>query len=159
MSRRRNGNVNQTSSMTVAELAFQIRSLEGVGPNPAATSDDILAAEMRLGRTIPSELKECVRVMDGCEGGTPPDQSWTTFWPVRRWRPVAESGSTARFAHAVIFADYCQESWWYAFESTSAGHVRILKINGPDCVVSESLVEFLEAVLHDDPRIFGPQVG
>jgi hypothetical protein len=114
---------------------------------------------MRLGRTIPSELKELIRVMDGCEGEPPPDQSWTSFWPVGRWRLVVESGSTARFAHAIIFADYCQESWWYAFESTSPGHVRILKINGPDCVVSESLAEFLEAVLHDDPKIYGSQVG
>ena len=76
-----------------------------------------------------------------------------------RWRSVAESGSTDHYARAIIFADYCQESWWYAFESTGADRVRILKINGPDCVVSESLAEFLEAVLFNDPRIYGTQTG
>lgn len=145
--------------MTVTDLASEIRLLDGVFPNPAATSDDLIAAETRLERTIPSELKELLRVMDGCEGTTPGDQSWTAFWPVRRWRPVAEWGSTNRFSHAIIFADYSLESWWYAFEPMSAGRVRIVKINGPDCVVAESLVEFLDAVLRDDPKIYGLYSG
>lgn len=145
--------------MTVAELAYKIGSIEGVAPNRCATTDDIVAAEARLGASIPPELKQLVGVMNGCDGETPPEQSWTSFWPLRRWRVVAESGSTTHYRHAIIFADHCQESWWYAFEPTSADTVRILKINGPDCVVSDSLAEFLEAVLHDDPKIFGSQAG
>lgn len=145
--------------MTITELASKIGSIEGVAPNQGATSGDILAAEARLGRAIPSELRQLVEVMDGCEGETPPDRSWTTLWPLRRWRTVAELGSTNHYAPAIIFADYCQESWWYAFESTGAGKVRIVKIDGPDCVVSESLAEFLEAVLFDDPKIYGTRGG
>ena len=117
--------------MTVAELASKIGSIAGVAPNRGATADEIAAAEKRLGRAIPSDLQQLVRVMDGCEGETPPAQSWTKFWTLRRWRTVADDGSTAHYRHAIIFADYCQESWWYAFESTSADKVRVLKINGP----------------------------
>jgi SMI1 / KNR4 family (SUKH-1) len=145
--------------MTIEELASKIASIRGVAPRPGATADEILATERRLGRTIPSELKQLVEVMDGCDGETPPNQSWTTFWPLRRWRTVAGSGSTPYYTEAIIFADYCQESWWYAFDSADAGTVRVLKINGPDGVVSESLAEFLEAVLFDDPKIYGTLNG
>jgi hypothetical protein len=120
--------------MTIAELASKIGSIEGVAPHRGATSDEVLAAEVCLGRAIPSELKQTCWGDGWLRGRTPPDQSWTTFWPLRRWRTVAELGSTAHYAHAIIFADSCQESWWYAFESTDAGKVRILTINGPDCV-------------------------
>jgi hypothetical protein len=109
--------------------------------------------------SIPAELQELVTVMDGCDGETPPDQGWTRFWQTSEWRSVADSGSTTEFAQAIVFADYCQESWWWAFESTPAGVARIAKINGPDCIVSESLREFLEVVLRDDPKIYGPEAG
>lgn len=109
--------------MTVAELALAIRRVEGVAPNRGATLDEVIATETRLGSPLPSELKQLVKVMDGCEGETPPNQSWTTLWPLRRWRAVGESGSTGDYAQAIVFADYCQESWWYAFESSSEGQV------------------------------------
>jgi hypothetical protein len=141
--------------MTVAELTSKIGSISGVAPRRGVTTDEILAAEARIGKTIPLELRQLVQVMNGCDGETPPDRSWITFWPLRRWRTVADLGSTPYYAQAVIFADHCQESWWYAFESTVSETVRIVKINGPDCVVSESLAEFLEAVLFDDPKIYG----
>jgi len=145
--------------MTVAHVASKIARINGVAPNRGATSDEVLATEFRLGTAIPSEIKELVAVMDGCNGETPPEQSWTRFWPMQEWRMVADLGSTTDFAEAIVFADYCQESWWYAFEAAGAGPVRVAKINGPDCIVSESLLEFLEGVLHDDPKIYGPHAG
>lgn len=145
--------------MTVTELASSIARIDGVIPRRGATIEDIQATESRLGVAIPPELRALVAVMDGCDGETPPDRSWTSLWPMRRWRKVADSGSTTEFSHAIIFADYCQESWWYAFEPTSEGAVKVTKINGPDCIVAESLCEFLDAVLRDDPKIYGPAAG
>jgi cell wall assembly regulator SMI1 len=142
--------------MTVAELASRIRSIEGVMPNRGATQDQIAAVEVRLGVALPSELKQLVAVMNGCDGETPVDQGWIHLWPLQLWERVAESGSTDRYADAIMFADHCQHSWMYAFEAAGGDKVRILKINGPDGVVCESLAEFLEAVLIDDPNLYGP---
>ena len=125
--------------MTVAELASTIAHIDGVAPRRGAKMEDIRAAELRLGVPMPAELRELVTVMDGCDGETPSSQGWTRLWPTREWRKVADSGSTRQFAHAIVFADYGQESWWYAFESAPEGVVRAAKINGLDCVVSDSL--------------------
>ena len=140
--------------MTIADLASRIAAIEGVLPRPGATAAEIEATERRLGIALPEELRQLVAVMDGCDGATPPDGSWTEFWPLDRWRRVGDSGSTGDYPHAIIFADYCQLSWWYAFEPAEDGRVRVLKIAGPDSVVAGSLAEFLDAVLRDDPRIY-----
>ena len=145
--------------MTVGELAAEIANIPGVAPNPGASLEDVRATELRLGVPIPAELRELVAVMNGCDGETPPDQSWTRFWPLRDWRKVGNSGSGAEFTKAIVFADYCGESWWYAFEATGTDTAKVAKINGPDCIVADCLREFLSGVLRDDPKIYGPTAG
>jgi hypothetical protein len=80
--------------MTVGELAAEIASIEGVAPNHGASSEDVRALSCAWACR---SLRELVAVMDGSDGETPPDQSWTRFWPMRAWRRVGNSGSGAEF--------------------------------------------------------------
>ena len=140
--------------MTIAELASGIAAVKGVLPRPAATAAEVEATEARLGIAIPAELRQFVAVMNGSDGSTPPEESWTEFWPLERWRRVGSTGVFADYSDAIIFADYGQQSWYYAFEPARDGKVRVLKIAGPDGVMADTLGEFLAAVLRDDRKLY-----
>jgi len=139
----------------LAALVAKIKALDGVGPNRSATLDQVNTAEQRLRQAIPPEFKQFLGLMNGCEGETPLDRGWIAFWPVQRWCTARELGAQSSHHDAVVFADHCQESWWYAFELAADGlGATIWRIDGPDCVVAKTLADFIDAVLHDAPAIY-----
>jgi len=101
-----------------------------------------MSAEMRA-------FYECV---GGCDAETPPEQGWTTFWPLERWKPATSVDEDA--TDLILVADYCLSSWYYAVQRAGDADASVLIVLPGTRVVAPSFSAFADAVFKDDASIY-----
>jgi hypothetical protein len=127
---------------------------------------DIARMEYLFGRRIPSDYRQFLSV-----AGLPhnEDSEGFRFWSPGEWRATRDVLEDAGYQSfegdscSVIFADYLQESWWYAvwLSGAKAGGVSLALGTSdgrdPQRPIG-SMADFLEAYLAGDQRLY-PKPG
>jgi hypothetical protein len=148
------------------DLPFAVlRATRKLAVWPPADTNAVAQAEQRFGIVIPSDMATFYRSMNGMPWPTTPEHGWIRLWALEAWHRVSEE-STLRdvlpkyegVAEAVIIADHCDESWWYATDFGIGGNdaVRIFLVDGlrPAKLVAASFTAFVEFALADSPDIY-----
>ena len=144
-------------AQAVLQVAQHRSTLE---PVTQAALDSV---ERRFGITLPADMIRFYRFMNGMDWPTEPSRGWLRVWRLEEWRRVSEQpelrddSKYEALSNAIIFSDYCDESWWYAAEFVGQGsEVRILEIGGPRpaLVVATGFTAFIQAALAGGPDIY-----
>jgi hypothetical protein len=103
------------------------------------------------------------RAMNGMDWPTHPDNGWIRLWDLESWHRVRdepalrEASLYVGLEDAIILADHCDESWWYAATfSPGKGEVRIHLVDGlrPAKLVAVSFAGFVNAALADSAEVY-----
>ena len=127
-------------------------------------ADQVLIAETerRFGVALPTDMAALYRSMNGMPWPTRPENGWMRLWEMDSWRRVRDEprlhdAKYSAVADAIIVADHCDESWWYAahFEPKGSGP-KILLVDGlrPPKFVAENFTEFVKVALADSMEIY-----
>ena len=111
-----------------------------------------------VGTILPLEVVALYEHSDGTSIATPVDRGWVRLWKLSEWRAVREVLKDPKYSavgDAEVFADHCDESWWYALDvASSKGAVYIVDGLRPPRTVASSVLAFLEDVLADRESIY-----
>jgi hypothetical protein len=147
------------------ELAEALRAVSPEGavrqPAPEAT---IAQTEQRLGIHLPADMMMFYRAMNGMDWPTHPDNGWIRFWELGSWRRVRDESALgeasslyANLADAILVADHCDESWWYAVTFGRDGETTTVHlVDGlqPAKLVATTFTAFVNAALADAAEIY-----
>lgn len=127
-------------------------------PAPAALVAD---TERRHGIRLPSDMAWFYRSTNGMNWPTVPDHGWFRIWELEAWRRVREEPAIGDvygdLGEAILVADHCDESWWYAADFSGVPEtITIYLVDGlrPAKVVSGSFTGFVNAALADAAEIY-----
>jgi hypothetical protein len=118
--------------------------------------------ERRFGVAMPTDMAALYRFMNGMRWPTKPENGWLRLWEMDSWcrvrdEPTLQDAKYSAVADAIIVADHCDESWWYAahFEPTGSGP-KMLLVDGlrSPKLVAENFTEFVRAALADSAEIY-----
>jgi len=130
-----------------------------------ATQFQLETLQDRCNVRLPSDVIAFFSVCNGFSEPTHPDNGWVEIWNLGRWATTSLAGVPllSPEARALIFADHCLSSWWYALDFTkiSDGHVPVLFVDGANAPfeVFGDFRSFLSALLTDDPLLYGGPAG
>ena len=106
--------------------------------------------------------------MNGMNSPTRPESGWIRIWDLESWQRVRDEPALndepiyPDLQDAIIFADYCDSSWFYAGEFSSAtGGLRVYLVDGlrPAKLVAGSFTAFVNAALADAADIYPNEAG
>jgi hypothetical protein len=129
---------------------------------PAANEKTIAAIEQRFGIELPLDMATFYRTMNGMPWPTKPEHGWVRIWALDSWRrvhdePGLQDPKYSALAEAIIVADHCDESWWYAaqFRENNAV-VEFFAVDGLRLPkrVAGSFAAFVRAAVADSPDIY-----
>ena len=108
------------------------------------------------------------RAMNGMDSPTSPDNGWIRIWDLESWRRVRSERSINEQAlypnvqDAILLADHCDSSWFYAGMFTPASEVvRIYLVDGlrPAKLVANTFTAFMNSTLADAADIYPDAAG
>lgn len=105
---------------------------------------------------IPPDLREYFECSNGTDG---PDQNGYWFWRFEDLRPASKVYNLLTIPWAFIFADYWEESWWYAVDlgrddrRRSSGIYLLGDRSGEPLLICDSFREFVELYISNDGRL------
>lgn len=136
---------------------------------PPADDAAIAQAERRFGIRLPSDTKLFYRSMNGVAWPTAPDNGWIRFWDLDSWHRVRDepglrdaSSRYSNVADAIVIADHCDSSWWYAADFASGGKewtIHLVDGLRPAKLVATSFTAFVDAALADAMDIYPDEAG
>jgi cell wall assembly regulator SMI1 len=130
---------------------------------PAAEGSFISQTELRFGIRFPPDMAAFYRSMNGMDWPTEPDHGWIRIWELESWRRVREEPNLSdgsiyvNLGDAILLADHCDESWWYAADLSGApGTLAIYLVDGlrPAKFVARNFTAFVNAALADAADIY-----
>ena len=146
---------------TLAEAL--IEAAQGHDVPPPLNRKAIHDAEQAFGIQLPSDVLAFYEAMNGMHWPTLPERGWIRIWSVESWRRVrddaafqAESSKYAPVWNAIIIADHCDESWWYAADFGRSADLPIYLVDGlrPPKKVAATFTAFVRAALADASDIY-----
>ena len=151
------------------EYAEALRAVTPDGAiRPPAPEEIISRTEKRYGVRLPKDMAWFYRAMNGMKWPTWPENGWVCIWALESWRRVRDEPSVneqpiyTELQDAIIVADHCDSSWFYAAEfSRAPGHLRIYLVDGlrPAKLVAESFTMFVNGVIADAADIYPDEAG
>jgi len=79
--------------------------------------------EGRHGIRLPSDMAWFYRSANGMNWPTEPEHGWIRIWELELWRRIREDPDLGNvyedLGDAILMADHCDESWWYAADFSS----------------------------------------
>ena len=143
----------------MADLTAVLAGLGRLGLLRApATPEELSEVEARFGTSLTPEVVGLYNRSNGTFPATPVERGWVRLWMLSEWRPVREILKDPRYeivGGALVFADHCDESWWYALDMARAkGAIHIVDGLRPPRIVARSMVAFLDDVLADRGSIY-----
>jgi len=140
---------------------------QGRDASPPADHQMIWRVEQQFDIELPEDMAAFYLSMDGMQWPTVPEHGWVRIWSLGSWRRVRDeaglnSGSSNYDAlgHAIIVADHCDESWWYAADfrqpEVQPGFFLVDGLR-PAKLVARGLSAFVAAVLADSVDIYPEQ--
>jgi hypothetical protein len=152
----------QMSRNTLAEAVKSATREGGVlGP---AEGETLAQAERRFGISLPTDMAQFYRSMNGTAYPTETNHGWVRLWDLGSWRRLrddsnlsVETSDYRGLADAILFADHCDDSWYYAAEFlTESTGPRIYLVDGlrPAKLVAAGFTAFVEAFLADSADIY-----
>ena len=138
----------------------------GIRPNAGATEAELAAHEAKYGVSLPDEMRDYFRAINGMFSGpkwrSSMDDDLIRFYPLAECRPldVEWPDSGAPDAGSILcFADYSIWCWGYGARlSREAGRGPVHVLYGPETVqVADSFREFLESYLRRDYTVTFPR--
>ena len=151
------------------EFAEALRAVTPEGAiRPPASEKMISQVEERYGVRLPKDMAWFYRAMNGMKWPTRPDNSWVRIWELESWHCVRDEPSLneqpmyLELQDAIILADHCDSSWFYAgeFSGTLRG-LRVYLVDGlrPAKLVAESFTMFVNGVIADAAEIYPDEAG
>jgi hypothetical protein len=119
---------------------------------PGLSERKIRAFERSHKFQLPEDFREYLRTTNGTVvlGTDGCDKQIYCLWPIEDYE-VAGVGTGV----AIVFADYCMSSWWFAlYLVNGASAVILLPARGQALVVARSFLEFAELYIVDSPRLY-----
>jgi hypothetical protein len=149
-----------------------VEALKAVSPDgtirPAASDRTVSQTQERYGVRLPKDMAWFYRAMNGMNRPTRPDSGWIRIWELESWRRVREEPALndepiyAELRDAILFADHCDSSWFYACDFSGApGELRVYLVDGlrPAKLVAESFTAFVNAALSDAADVYPDEAG
>ena len=151
------------------ELVEALRAASPDGAiRPPAPEKMISEIEERYGIRLPKDIAWFYRAMNGMDWPTRPDNGWIRIWNLESWRRVRDEPSVNEVPiydelhEAILLADHCDSSWFYAGAFSQApGDLRIYLVDGlrPAKLVATSFRAFVNAALADAADIYPDAAG
>jgi len=161
-------NVSQTMN-SGQEFAEALRAVSPDGAiRPPAPEKLISQIEGRYGVRLPRDMAWFYRAMNGMDWPTRPDNGWIRIWELESWHRVRDEPSVneapiyREFQDAILLADHCDSSWFYAGDfSRAPGALQIYLVDGsrPAKLVATSFTAFVNAALADAADIYPDAAG
>jgi len=143
--------------MVASESVATICRSLGRAALPPAKAHEIAAFERQWGVQLPADAVVLLESFNGSVDSTP--GSLVSFRPLADWgSPVQVVGfKYVHLSQFFVFAGYCDESWWYAADLGRTSSTPVFLIDGanPEKQIASSFAEFFEAVVVDNPSIYG----
>src|SRR5882762_3149480 len=135
------------------ELAEAVKAVSPEGAaRPPAPKTTMAQTEERFGVHLPPDMVAFYRTMNGMDSPTHPNSGWIRVWDLESWHRVRdepglrEASLPPELEDAIILADHCDESWWYAATFSSVKEeLRIHLVDGlrPAKLVARSFTAFV----------------
>src|SRR5215471_11105537 len=116
--------------------ALRAASPEGA-IRPPASDAMIGQIQAGFGVRLPEDMASFYRAMNGMDWPTRPDNGWIRIWDLESWRRVRDEPSINEeplyrtLQDAVLLADHCDSSWFYAaMFSPAHASVQIYLVDG-----------------------------
>ena len=117
--------------------------------------------EGRHGIRLPSDMAWFYRSANGMNWPTEPEHGWIRIWELELWRRIREDPDLGNvyedLGDAILMADHCDESWWYAADFSRAPDVLTIHLvdgERPAKIVARSFTAFVNAALADAADIY-----
>ena len=147
--------------------ALRAASPEGA-VRPPASDATIRQIETEFGVRLPKDMAWFYRAMDGMNWPTRPDNGWIRIWDLQSWHWVRDEPSVNEerlypdLQDAILLADHCDSSWFYAaMFSVAREGVRIYLVDGlrPAKLVADTFTAFVNSTLADAADIYPDEAG
>ena len=123
----------------------------------------IRQTEARFVVRLPKDMAWFFRALYGMNWPTWPDSGWIRIWELESWHRVRDEPSINEkplypdLQDAILFADHCDSSWFYAgVFSPADGSVCIHLVDGlrPAKLVANTFTAFVNSALADAADIY-----
>ena len=140
-----------------------IEAAQGKDISPPASLKAIHNAEQAFGIELPSDMLAFYEAMNGMQWPTLPERGWIRIWSVESLRRVRDEAALrsdlSKYAdlwEAIIIADHCDESWYYAAAFGHSADLPVFLVDGlrPAKLVAMSFTGFVRAALADASGIY-----
>lgn len=130
----------------------------GDGRASPCRGDEIEETEARLGISLPSDIRDFYRLMNGTADMTTTDHCSVWLWPLEKWTSVSAGApelANRQLADAILFADHSMWVLGYAAKFY-LGRTEIFIVGGGQPMpIAHNFTEFVEMIVTGDERLVG----